>query len=92
MIRTIVEPQQIRGRVENILATLARGGLISLFIEPSSACNLSCKFCDFAAICRARESSFGKMESPMAEWSREHMATGLEPAFQHLKKVRGFEE
>lgn len=50
-----------------------------------------CTFCDFAEVCRARRGSFGKTDSPLAEWSKEHTNTGLWPAFGHLKRARTFE-
>jgi hypothetical protein len=51
-----------------------------------------CRFCDFADICRVGQDGWGKVLSPPAEWSAEHLSVGLSPAFAHLKKVRGFEE
>ncbi|MDD2850940.1 MAG: radical SAM/SPASM domain-containing protein [Desulfuromonadaceae bacterium] len=41
------DPKNAAERTENILASLSNHEATSLFIEPSSACNLSCKFCDF---------------------------------------------
>lgn len=51
-----------------------------------------CRFCDFADVCRARPARFGKMMSPLAEWSEKHLNTGLWPAFAQLKRVRTFED
>jgi ATP-dependent helicase/nuclease subunit B len=51
-----------------------------------------CRFCDFAEVCRVSRDPFGKIHSPMAEWSKEHLGVGLSPAVQHLKAVRGFED
>ncbi len=34
-------------RIQNILTALREQRIISLFIEPASACNLKCNFCDF---------------------------------------------
>jgi len=51
-----------------------------------------CRFCDFAEVCRASREDYGKMRSPLAEWSKEHMQVGLDPAFEHLKAVRNFED
>ncbi|NNF12729.1 MAG: PD-(D/E)XK nuclease family protein, partial [Gemmatimonadetes bacterium] len=50
-----------------------------------------CKFCDYAEVCRARQTTWG-VTSPLADWSKEHLELGLQPAFEHLKKVRKFEE
>lgn len=51
-----------------------------------------CRFCDFAAVCRVRQGAFGKVDSPMADWSKEYLQMGLSPAFEHLRKVRTFED
>lgn len=41
------DPKNASERTESILSSLSNHEATSLFIEPSSACNLSCKFCDF---------------------------------------------
>ncbi len=51
-----------------------------------------CKFCDFAPICRSRTGEYGKIEAPLAEWSAELMSVGLHPEFQHLKRIRDYED
>jgi ATP-dependent helicase/nuclease subunit B len=51
-----------------------------------------CRFCDFATVCRARTSDWGKPESPLADWSAEQMAGGLYPQFAHLRRTRKFED
>ena len=51
-----------------------------------------CRFCDYADVCRARQARFGKMISPLAEWSEQHLNTGLWSAFAQLKRVRTFED
>jgi ATP-dependent helicase/nuclease subunit B len=51
-----------------------------------------CRFCDFAEICRVRRGEFGKVNAPLADWSEQHLNTGLQPAFGHLKRVRTFED
>ena len=51
-----------------------------------------CKFCDFADVCRARNKDYGKVSSPLALWSEEHLNTGVQPAFAPLKRVRTFED
>ena len=79
--------------------TLRRAaGLVDLLLDGVAAGQFvptdepaDCAFCDFAEICRARRGDYGKIESPMAEWSKEHTNLGLWPAFARLKKVRTFE-
>jgi hypothetical protein len=51
-----------------------------------------CRFCDYADVCRTRQARFGKVVSPLAEWSEQHLNTGLWPAFAQLKRVRTFED
>jgi hypothetical protein len=51
-----------------------------------------CRFCDYADVCRARPARFGKVVSPLAEWSEQHLNLGLWPAFAQLKRVRTFED
>ena len=51
-----------------------------------------CRLCDYAEICRVRTSVFGQVTSPLAVWSKERAADGLDPAFRHLKAVREFED
>ena len=51
-----------------------------------------CRFCDYADVCRVRQARFGKVISPIAEWSEQHLNTGLWPAFAQLKRVRTFED
>jgi len=50
-----------------------------------------CLFCDYAAVCRVSPTGFGKVDSPLAAWSEQHMNAGLWPAFAHLKRARTFE-
>ncbi|MCG6955201.1 MAG: PD-(D/E)XK nuclease family protein [Gemmatimonadetes bacterium] len=50
-----------------------------------------CRYCDFAAICRAKKDEWGKADSPLAEWSKEHLGASASPAFRALENVRGFE-
>lgn len=51
-----------------------------------------CGFCDFAEICRASRGPYGRIDSPMAEWSREQVSFPLRPAVEQLKRVRTFED
>jgi len=50
-----------------------------------------CKFCDFRPVCRVRETGYGNVISPLADWSEEHLNAGVWPAFKHLKLARKFE-
>ena len=51
-----------------------------------------CTYCDYADVCRARRNAHGKIDSPMAEWSKEQLESPLRPAAEQLKRVRNFEE
>ncbi len=50
-----------------------------------------CRFCDYAEICRVRATGFGSWTTPFAEWSKERLSEGSDPALRHLKAVREFE-
>jgi len=76
--------------VTPLLALMLEGVAAGRFVPTDQTDD--CRFCDFAEVCRAHESGFGKMESPMAEWSEEHSNAGVWPAFTSLKRVRGFED
>lgn len=74
------------------------GGLLQIMLDGVATGSFvptdrsdDCKFCDFAAICRVRVGRYGKVVSPLAEWSKEHLNAGLWPAFASLKRVRTFE-
>jgi hypothetical protein len=43
-----------------------------------------CTFCDYAAACRVRVDPYGKVDSPLADWSRESQG----PATDVLRRVR----
>jgi ATP-dependent helicase/nuclease subunit B len=51
-----------------------------------------CTWCDYAEVCRVRVSDWGRPDSPLARWSREHRDDGTWDAFEHLAAVRDFEE
>ncbi len=51
-----------------------------------------CRFCDYAEVCRVRNDGWGDPTSPLAQWSAEHLNTGLQPAFVHLRKVRSIDK
>jgi len=72
--------------LDRMLDVVAGGG----FVPTDSA--EDCRFCDYAAVCRARTTDWGKVVSPLAAWSVEHCALGLHPAFARLRAVRGFED
>ena len=72
--------------LDRMLDGVAAGGFV-----PTDKAD-DCRFCDFGAICRVRESGYGKVQSALADWSEEHLNAGLWPAFAHLKRVRKFED
>jgi CRISPR/Cas system-associated exonuclease Cas4 (RecB family) len=51
-----------------------------------------CRFCDFAPVCRARTTDWGKPATPLADWSEQQLALGLHPQFAHLRGARRFED
>ncbi|MDH3270180.1 MAG: PD-(D/E)XK nuclease family protein [Gemmatimonadota bacterium] len=73
------------------LVELMLDGLAAGHFVPTDNAD-DCTFCDYAPVCRARRGAYGKTESPLAAWAEEHLNTGLQPAFAHLKKVRTFED
>lgn len=73
-----------------LLDTMLDGVAAGHFVPTDSADD--CKFCDFAEICRVSKGDFGRIDSPMAEWSEQLISVGLWPAFAQLKKSRGWEE
>jgi ATP-dependent helicase/nuclease subunit B len=92
----------VRGQLEtlafNRLQRAGVGELLGLMLDGVAAGSFvptdqadDCKFCDFAVVCRVREGGFGKLDSPLAEWSEEHLNAGLWPAFASLKRARTFE-
>lgn len=66
------------GLVTDLLELVAQGWFV-----PTNQSD-DCRFCDFAAACRVDIDPYGKVDSPLAEWSRE--AAG-EPA-DLLRRVR----
>ena len=85
-----------------VFSRMALGGLTSLLghmLDSVATGNFvpteraeDCQYCDYAEVCRSRTGSFGKVESPLADWSAEHLNAGLWPAFAQLKRVRTFED
>ena len=53
------------GLVTDLLELVANGWFV-----PTNQSD-DCRFCDFAAACRVGIDAYGKVESPMADWSRE---------------------
>lgn len=72
--------------LDRLLDIVAAGGFV-----PTDTPD-DCRYCDFAAVCRARTGAWGGVTSPMASWSAEQLAVGLHPAFHRLRAVRGFED
>lgn len=73
-----------------LLDTMLDGVAAGRFVPTDSADD--CKFCDFSEVCRVSKGGFGRIDSPMAEWSEQLMNVGLWPAFEQLKKSRGWED
>lgn len=78
--------QRVAGLIEAMLDGVAAGHFV-----PTDQAD-DCTFCDYAAICRVRRGDFGTTESPLSSWSQEHLNTGLQPSFAHLKRVRTYED
>jgi ATP-dependent helicase/nuclease subunit B len=76
---------QVTGLIDLLLDGVAAGHFVPTD-DPDD-----CRFCDFAEVCRVRKSYYGKVDSPVAEWSKEHTNLGIWPAFQQLKRARTFE-
>lgn len=76
--------------VGELVALMLDGVAAGRFVPTDTADD--CTFCDYAEVCRARRAAFGTTISPLAEWSEEHLNTGLQPAFEQLKRVRLFED
>jgi hypothetical protein len=49
-----------------------------------------CEYCDYKNICRATVSEWREVDSPPAEWSKEHGAAV--EALRHLRTLRGLDE
>lgn len=75
--------------VEGVLGHMLDGVAEGAFVPTNDQSD--CSFCDFAEICRADRGSWGRVASPLAAWSEEHVNTGVWPALAHLKRVRTFE-
>ena len=78
-----------RAGIGSLLGLMLDGVTEGSFVPTDRADD--CRFCDFAPVCRVRVGGFGKLEAPLAEWSEEHLNTGLWPSFASLKRVRTFE-
>jgi ATP-dependent helicase/nuclease subunit B len=72
--------------LDRLLDVVAGGGFV-----PTETSD-DCRFCDYAAICRAKDSGWGRIDSPLASWSADQLSLGLHPAFALLRRVRGFED
>ncbi|MGH7448586.1 MAG: PD-(D/E)XK nuclease family protein, partial [Longimicrobiales bacterium] len=53
------------GLVTDLLELVSRGWFV-----PTNQAD-DCRFCDFAAACRVKVDAYGKVDSPLADWSRE---------------------
>lgn len=84
-----VYPREALRPVSDLVSLMLDGAAAGHFVPTDESDD--CTFCDYAEVCRARKTLYGTV-SPLADWSGEHLNTGLQPAFEHLKRVRTFEE
>jgi ATP-dependent helicase/nuclease subunit B len=77
----------------------AVGELVGLMLDGVAAGHFvptdvadDCRFCDYAEVCRVRVGDYGQVDSPLADWSAEHLNTGMQVSHHALKRVRSYEE
>ena len=83
-------PRERLDRLPELLGLMFDAAAAGHFVPTDTADD--CTFCDFAAVCRASRGDFGKIDSPLADWSQELGNTGMWPAFHQLRKIRAFSE
>jgi len=83
-------PRSALTSVSELLDIMLDGVAAGHFVPTNDA--KDCKFCDFSEVCRASQGGWGSTESPLADWSEQHTNTGLQPAFEQLKRSRTFED
>jgi ATP-dependent helicase/nuclease subunit B len=76
--------------VSELLDVMLDGVAAGHFV-PTNDSN-DCRFCDFSEVCRASRGEWGSTVSPLADWSEQHANTGVQPAFEQLKRARTFED
>jgi hypothetical protein len=84
----VTYPRAALTRLPDLLGHLLDGVAAGSFVptdEPDD-----CRFCDFSSMCRVVDAGWGKVESPLARWSKEAMASGDHRAFAHLSAARRF--
>jgi ATP-dependent helicase/nuclease subunit B len=80
-------PRQL-APLEEALARLLRVAAGDTF--PTTDDPRDCRICDYAAVCRVKFDAFGRADSPLANWSREHGIEQPEAApFRILRRVDG---
>ncbi len=77
------------GGLEELVGRMLDGVAAGAFVPTDDPDD--CRFCDYAEVCRARREDWGRVTSPLADWSCEHLNAGLDPALASLKRVRTFE-
>lgn len=87
--QTLVFDRLERAGLGELLGIMLDGVAAGSFVPTDRADD--CRFCDYAKVCRVRELAFGKLDSPLATWSQEHLNAGLWPSFAYLKQARTFE-
>lgn len=76
------------GEVKGVVGSMLDGVADGRFVPTDDV--RDCRFCDFAEICRVRRGRFGKVDSPLSEWTRERVGTGVCGAVEHLARARSF--
>ena len=80
-------PRQL-APLDEALARLLRVAAGDTF--PTTDDPRDCRICDYAAVCRVKFDAFGRADSPLAEWSREHGIEQPEASpFRILRRVDG---
>src|SRR5690606_20261459 len=74
----VVELRDGLGLVTDLLEMVSHGWFVPTN-QPDD-----CRFCDYAPVCRVKMDPYGKVDSPLAEWSRE---AGGAPA-ELLRRIR----
>jgi RecB family exonuclease len=67
-----------------LLLSLHALGTGGAFVATEDASD--CRYCDYAAICRATEDRFRRIHSPEAKWSKAHLERN--PEHRHLTELR----
>ncbi len=83
-------PREALAPVSGLLGPLLEAVAAGRFLPTDE--EKDCTFCDYAEVCRVSRNDWGKVDSPLANWSAERLNTGMAEEFTHLRAVRGFED